>query len=291
MSGEDSQPGEDPQPGDTVEPETVVRDPEEAERTRRARATAAAEAARKRRGEDTLDPRRPPPNATIYRESRRHSGLEFDDPAPAKSGRALWQRLLALLALLVVIGAGVVLISLGGSSGHHRARHKKPVAAAKAKHPATTTTSATATWPRYTTAAYTASYPPGWTVAENNAPISGGAYYETRFVSPGGGTLIDIDRTPSDPDSAQQAAKSVAAASSGEAGYRQLAFTALTLAGAPAWKWAFLAPASGRITLSGYHDDLFRRIDGGRYATLGVGGGRGATSRRTERVATSITAH
>jgi hypothetical protein len=290
MSGEDPQPGDAKPSGDSVEPETVVRDPEAAERKRRARATAAAEAARKRRGEDTLDPRRPPANATIYRESRRHSGLEFDDPGPAPSGRALWQRLLAVLALLVVIGVGVVLIVLGGSSGQHRARHRKTVAAAKAKHPAKPTTHAR-TWPVYTTSAYTASYPPGWKVAENNAPVSGGAYFETRFVSPSGGTLIDIDRTPADPDSAQQAAKSVAAASSSEAGYQQLAFTALTLAGAPAWKWAFLAPAAGRITLAGYHDDLFRHIDGGRYATLGVGGSRGATARLTERVAASITTH
>jgi hypothetical protein len=79
-------------------------------------------------------------------------------------------------------------------------------------------------------------------------------------------------------------------ATRGEPGYRELGFAAVTLAGAQAWRWVFSSPASGRISVPGYHVDFFRRIAGGRYATLGVGPGRGTTTALARRVAGSITA-
>ncbi|HWF53803.1 MAG TPA: hypothetical protein VG223_04215 [Solirubrobacteraceae bacterium] len=263
-----------------------------AEAARRARATAAAEAASRRRGEDTRDPRRPPPNATVYRPARRHAGLRFDDEERPPGRRRGWQRLLALGALAVVIAVGVVLIAVGNSATtHHRVRTPARTSAL----PTTTTAAAkparpaAASWPRYATGAYAARVPPGWRVTENDVPISGGAYAETRFVQPGGATEIDIDRTPNDPAGPRAFAASVQRAVLGEPGYRQLSFAAARFDGAPAWQWEFSAPAGGRITLGGFHIDLFRHIAGASFAILGVGGAQAATSSLTRHVAASIT--
>ncbi len=270
--------------------------PPSAEAARRARAAAAAEAARRRlaagtterrrRVADTSDPRAiPPTNPTILRPARRHAGAPEDTEEESATGRRLWPRALALVVLAAVIAGAVVLIGLGGRSTHsHRPRSAVAKPRAPVRHAA-----ARPAQPTYRGAVYSARYPRGWRVVEKDVSING-AYTETRFVNPRGTAEIDIDRSTTGPLTPEAIAGGIMRASEAEAGYHELSFAATTLAGRPAWEWVFTSPAGGRITLAGYHVDLFRTIGSGRYATLGVGAHRAVVERQARAVAASITA-
>lgn len=213
-------------------------------------------------------------------------------PAARISSRAA-----AATALAAAIVLGVLLLATGtgekqrpappapNSPGRHHARtfHPGPRRVTAPAHPSSP-------WPSFASRDYRLRFPPGWHVAENDAAVAGGAFTETRFVNAGGTAEIDVDRTPQDPLTPAQAAALVRGMASRYAGYRELAFHPTKLAGGAAWEWRFLAPPGGVISLQGPRIDLFRKVAGARYATLGVGTGVPALAALTRGVAASIRA-
>jgi hypothetical protein len=109
---------------------------------------------------------------------------------------------------------------------------------------------------------YTATYPAGWEVVEQDAPVSN--YTETKFQAPDGSATVLIDRTSGSPQDPAREAEAVRKQTRKTSGYQEISFQSTTLAGAPAQEWDFSLPSGERV-------DYFFNWNDGRYAVLGEG--------------------
>lgn len=126
---------------------------------------------------------------------------------------------------------------------------------------------------------YTASYPAGWTLLEQDEPVS--TYTETKFEAPDRSVTVLIDRTPGGPVDPALEAQGVEKETSRTSGYRRLRFQPITLGGRAAFEWEFSLPSGRRV-------DVFMNVGGGRYAVLGYGADFAAALTTARQVAESI---
>jgi hypothetical protein len=114
----------------------------------------------------------------------------------------------------------------------------------------------------YSAATYSADYPAGWSILEDDA--SKGKYTETKIESPDGGAAVVIDRTPGNAQDPQTEAEGVERSTARTPGYSRVAFAPIDLGGRPGFEWVFDLPAGRRV-------DFFTNTGGGRFAVLGEG--------------------
>ena len=113
----------------------------------------------------------------------------------------------------------------------------------------------------YTTDAYSADYPSGWRIAEDNVPKKG--YSETKFVEPGGSAFVLIDRSPTRDQPPEVSAAGVERQTAAKTpGYTRLSFEPTTVNGKDAFEWTFSVGSKRRI-------DIFLAEGGDGYAVLG----------------------
>jgi protein kinase-like protein len=185
----------------------------------------------------------------------------------------------AVAAALAIAGVAVALAAsgvIGGKSsdkGPTTVIIRNPAAAQTAAQPTATTpagpgtstpttpSSATGTQ-SYTSATYSADYPAGWSIVEDDVDM--GAYTETKFQSPDASAAVVIDRTPGAPLDPQSEAEGVEKDTKKTPGYRLISFDHTTLGGRPGFKWVFDLPSGRRV-------DFFTNTGGGRFAVLGSG--------------------
>lgn len=136
----------------------------------------------------------------------------------------------------------------------------------------------------YRSPAYTARYPAGWRVAEDEAPL--GAFRRTRFVGPQDAASVLVDRTPGGWSSVTRKAREVEAVTARSPGYRRVRFRTTALAGRPGFAWTFAigrGPAAQRV-------DYFRAEGSDGYAILGTGRPSPSVAAAARLVASSIRA-
>jgi hypothetical protein len=178
---------------------------------------------------------------------------------------------------LAIAGTAAALLATGafdsGSSSDKSTTVivRDPAATAPAAKPAPRTTTQPAAPPddttvadtdTYTTDTYSADYPSGWSVTEDD--VDKGAYSETKIESPGGGATVLIDRTPGSPQDPQAQAEGVERDTATTPGYRRISFGTADLGGRPGFIWVFELPSGRRV-------DFFTNAGGGRFAILGHG--------------------
>jgi tRNA A-37 threonylcarbamoyl transferase component Bud32 len=114
----------------------------------------------------------------------------------------------------------------------------------------------------YTASSYTAEYPAGWKVAEDDVPKT--TYSRTKFVSPDKSQSVLIDHSPGADNPPSESAAAVEAATAKTPGYTRLSFDATTINGADAFEWTFELGSTRKI-------DIFLTAGGDGYAVLGEG--------------------
>jgi hypothetical protein len=146
----------------------------------------------------------------------------------------------------------------------------------------TSTTAATATkYTGYRTAAYTAEYPAGWQITEDNVLKT--TYSRTAFEAPDGSASVLIDRSPGKTSSPQSNAETVESQTRATTpGYQRLSFEPTTLNGNDAFEWTFQEGSTRKI-------DIFLVAGGDGYAVLGKGSPFDSVIGMTRHVAGSIT--
>jgi serine/threonine protein kinase len=216
-------------------------------------------------------------------------------PPPAPRPRSRWPLVAACVALVAIAGAAVALAAAGvfsPKSSRPAATTviiRNPVAAATSAQPTATSpppagstptpppaTGATAT---YTSGTYSADYPGGWSILEDN--VDKGAYSETKLQSPDASAAVLIDRTPGTPLDPRAEAQGVETATARTAGYGRIAFQRVPLGGRPGFRWVFDLPSGRRV-------DFFTNTGGGRFAVLGDGPDFAGAFRAARLVATSL---
>jgi serine/threonine protein kinase len=144
----------------------------------------------------------------------------------------------------------------------------------------TTATTSTADYATYSTGAYTADYPAGWRITEDNVLHT--TYTQTTFEAPDGSASVLIDRSPGQDASPQASAEDVEKQTAAKtADYQRLSFESTTLNGKDAFEWTFQEGSTRKI-------DIFLVEGGDGYAVLGKGAPFDSVISMTRHVAGSI---
>jgi tRNA A-37 threonylcarbamoyl transferase component Bud32 len=114
----------------------------------------------------------------------------------------------------------------------------------------------------YTGGSYTARYPDGWRIAEDDVLKT--TYSRTKFVSPGGAQSVLIDHSPGADNPASESAAAVESQLSQSENYVRHSFEETTVGGRPAVEWTFEIDDERKI-------DIFLTAGGDGYAVLGEG--------------------
>jgi hypothetical protein len=217
-------------------------------------------------------------------------------PGQPSAGGAKWP-VIAICATLLALGgvaialaaAGVFSSGSGGSTSTTTIIIRNPAAAAQSAQPTKPANTAPppATAPpqgssgtiAYTPGPYTADYPAGWSIVEDN--VNMGAYTEAKIQNPSGSAALLIDRTPGSPLDPQTEAQGVESQTAKTPGYQRVSFGPTTLGGKPGWEWVFGLASGPRV-------DYFTNSGGGRFAVLGTGSNFSAAMRAARGVAASL---
>jgi serine/threonine protein kinase len=124
-----------------------------------------------------------------------------------------------------------------------------------------TVTSSSDDYTAYSTEGYSAEYPAGWRIDQDDVLKT--TYSRTSFVA-GDGSEIDIDHSPGQSADPETSATQVEADTAKTPGYKRLSFESTTLGGRDAFEWTFQIGSDRKI-------DIFLTAGGDGFAVLGKG--------------------